>query len=241
MGSGASALVVLFSALVATLVSALGALPYLRRDRVSSRWLGVAQSLASGCMLGVGFVLLAGETDAGWRPVLGAGIGVVLVFSIQRFFGFAESREEEETVRGYQLMLSSSVHAGMEGAAIGAAMLNRMSLGLFLAAALAFHNIAEGTALIQLLRERDVKLKDAAGLCVMVKLPQTLTALSVFAVISATPVLLPWGLGLAAGSLFYIILTDLLPGAYEHNTTKAVAVLTSVSAALVVLFEGVLG
>jgi zinc transporter ZupT len=242
----APALVILVFALGAVLFSALGVLPHYAKDALEPKWLGVAEALASGCMLGLGYLLLAHETDAGWRPVLGAGLGALTVYGVQRFFGFRDmepDQEDEETegAGGYRAMLYGSLHAGMEGAAIGAAVLSRVSLGIFLAIALALHNVAESVTLTQMLRNRGVTIKDAGGLCVMVKLPQTLMGLSVFAVVSAVPWLLPWVLGFAAGSLFYIILTDLLPGAYRHSKHLSVAVLTSVAAALVVLFEGALG
>lgn len=253
---------VLLCALGAVLLSLLGVIPHALRRTLPPQVVGIAEGLAGGCMLGAGFLLVHGPTDSGWVAILGAGLGVGFVYSLQLYFGLgAEGSEsmlggvlDSELAEGappppkaaadgeigYRLLLESSMHAAMEGVAIGAAMEVGLGLGLFLVSALALHNIAESLALVDALRSRGVSLKDAAGLSIVVKVPQMMAAVAVFAVTEAVPSLRALTLGLAAGSLFYTILTDLLPAAYERCGKMRVAVAVSASAGIVVLLHGVL-
>ena len=157
----------LICALVAVVLSLVGVVPHALRRDLAPEVIGIAEALAGGCMLGAGFLLLHGPTDSGWVALLGAGSGVGFVYSLQRYFRLGEGEETSpldaspsdaggttHTFVGYRLLLESSMHASMEGVAIGAAMEVGLGLGLFLAAALALHNIAEALALVAALRAR---------------------------------------------------------------------------------------
>ncbi|HJM43072.1 MAG TPA: ZIP family metal transporter, partial [Nitrospinota bacterium] len=72
--------VVLFSSLAAGLAG-LGALPFCCGASVPVRWVGWAYALASGLMLGAGYILMAdGLERATLSVVLGGGLGVVYTY-----------------------------------------------------------------------------------------------------------------------------------------------------------------
>jgi zinc transporter ZupT len=58
--------------------------------------------------------------------------------------------------------------------------------------------------------------------------------------VSATPGLLPWAAGFAAGALLFLVLTELLPGSYERAHRAAVALLVSTAAGLTILAHALL-
>ena len=58
-----------------------------------------------------------------------------------------------------------------------------------------------------------------------------------FSVIPAVPWLLPWALGFAAGTLLYLVMTELLPASYERAENTGIALVVSFSAGVVVLLK----
>ena len=69
------------------------------------------------------------------------------------------------------------------------------------------------------------------------RVPQTLLALVSFSVIPAVPRLLPWALGFAAGTLLYLVMTELLPASYERAGNTGIALVVSFSAGVVVFLK----
>ena len=86
-------------------------------------------------------------------------------------------------------------------------MVVELRLGIFLALALAVHNVAEAMALTEILRQRGMAVSEAAGLCVVAKITQPVLALAAFALAPAMTGLLPAALGFASGCLVFLVLT----------------------------------
>jgi zinc transporter ZupT len=193
--------VLLFSSLAA-LLAALGVVPFAAGRQPSPVWIAGAYALASGLMLGAGHLLMSRGLERGAFAVV------------------AGSDRRPETANqeglGYKLLLESMLHATAEGVAIGVAMVLEIKLGVFVALALAVHNIGEAMALTDALRRRGVSIGAAAGLCVGTNVPQPLLALAVFALEPVLGALLPAALGFAAGALVFLVLTELLPASYER-------------------------
>lgn len=237
--------VLLFSTLAAATASA-GVVPFAVLGRVPMRALGLAYALASGLMLGAGYLLLeAGLKDSAQSAFVlmsGAALGVLYTYWIHRF-----SRTEEvefipggevSAELGFKIVLMNSLHSASEGVAIGAGMAVSLRMGIFLALSLALHNIAEAATLTSVLLRRGVRMGEAAMLCVITNVPQILLAVTAFAVVSAARGLLTWVLGFAAGALVYLVLTELLPGSYKQASHTWVAAAVSLSTGLVVLLKG---
>src|SRR6476619_4828484 len=79
------ALTVFAVALLTAFATGLGALPFFFTGRVSRNWLGVANSLAAGLMLGasLGLVYEGGRYGVE-RTVLGVAAGAIFIFISQR-------------------------------------------------------------------------------------------------------------------------------------------------------------
>ena len=233
--------VLLYSSLAAAL-AALGALPFVGGRRPSGAWVGGAYALASGLMLGAGHLLvIRGLELAGLSVILGAALGVLYSFWIKASTGIQELDRRPDGQAspeyGYKIILENMLHSASEGVAIGVAMVLELKLGIFMALALAVHNIGEAMALTDLLRRRRMTTGEAAGLCIATNLPQPLLALATFALSPLLTGLLPPALGFAAGSLVFLVLTELLPASYQRVRGELVAVVVSVTAGVVLLLE----
>jgi zinc transporter ZupT len=141
---------------------------------------------------------------------------------------------------GYKVLLQNALHSAAEGLAIGLAMVVDLRLGIFLALALAVHNVAESMALTEILRRRGMTVSEAAGLCVVAKSTQPVLALAAFALAPAMTGLLPAALGFAAGCFVFLVLTELLPASYRRAAKLPVGVMVSVTAGAMLLLENVL-
>ncbi len=239
--------VLVFSTLAA-LAAGLGALPF-AADRAPRRaWIGLAYAAAGGLMLGSGHLLMAhGLTLSAVGTTVGVAVGVgytwlIRVYAaVDRLPADPRGRAPRAPDYGYKLLLQNALHSAAEGVAIGTGMLLSLPLGAFLATVLALHNVAEGTALTALLRRNGIRLRDAAGLCVVTNVPQPLMALAVWALQPVlADALLPGAVGFAAGSLSFLVLTESLPASYRRAGKVSIAFAVSVLAAAVVLVEDLL-
>ena len=241
-------IVLLFSSLAAG-SAALGVLPFRSGRRVPLRAIGLAYGLASGLMLGAGYILMAERIAQAVLPVIvGAGLGVGYTYLTHRYSAKKEmggnpdlEQPNAATDRSIKIVLLSSLHSASEGVAIGVAMAVSLRLGVFLALVLAVHNIAEAMVLTDVLRSRRVSLGEATGMSIVTNVPQILLAIVAFAITPAIPGFLPWALGFAAGALVYLVLTELLPYSYERSGRTGIAVLVSVTSGAVILLKGFLG
>ena len=234
--------VLLYSA-AAVAVSPLGVVPLRRRTRPPASWLGWANAAAAGVMLAAAFILA--EQGAPLSPLaFGAAAlgGIAFVAWSHAFSGTGEldlnRLEETSPVYGYEVLLVSSLHAGAEGVAIGAAMLSEPTLGLFVAVVMALHNVPEATLLAAVYRSRGVSLGRAATLAAISNGGQVLLAVSSYAVLEALPGALPLGLGFASGALVYLVMVDLLPESYRQAGSTSIAWGTILSMIVFALVHG---
>lgn len=237
-------LLVLVYSTVAAAAAGIGTIPYLWRPTAPTWWVGWSNALAAGLMLGAAYSLMVAEADR-ISPVgiVGVLLGMVLVNRLHAASGTSDMdlnrTDSTDTAYGYQVLLISAFHAGYEGVAIGVAFSVSVPFGVFMALAIAVHNIPEGVVLTSILLARKVRLLDAAGLAVATNTSQVLMAIVVFALANAAPGLLPWALGFAAGSLVYLVMAELLPQCYRQAGHTSIALVTIVAMGIVILLRGV--
>ncbi len=241
--SPASAGAVAALAVLAAATAALGAVPLTLRRSLPRPWLGWANAIASGLMLGASYVLT--EAALAWPPLAtaaGAVAGILLVVKLHRWIGTADLERNltRTQATGYsrKIFLATLVHAAAEGLALGVALTLDLRLGVLMALALAVHNVAEGATLCAVLAGHGVRLPRAAGLAVVADLPTVPAALGALAAIQLWPALAPWLLGLSIGALIYLVMVDLLPEAYRQAGHVPIAVLVSITLGAIILLEG---
>lgn len=238
----ASTLTVLLYSSIAVGAAVFGALPLVRRDRVPTRWIGWANALAAGSMLGAAYALSkAGGHLAHLQVAFGAALGVVFIFWTHRASATEEldlnQLEETDPVYGYKVLLVNFLHSASEGVAIGVAMAVSLPFGIFMALTIGVHNIPEATILCAVLRSRGMRLGEAAGLAVAANVSQILLALVTHGLVAAAPGMLAAALGFAIGALTYLALVELLPESYREAGATTIAIVTTVAMGALILMS----
>lgn len=237
-------LYVLMYASLAAAASALGPLPLVGRDHVPRRWIGWANALAAGTMLGAAYVLseiaLTGDT---LMAGVGAVVGIGFIYWTHRASDTADldlnRLSDTGPAYGYQVVLVNTLHSASEGVAIGIAMASNLGFGAFVAVAIALHNVPEATILSAVLQSRGVRLRAAAGIAVVTNVSQILLAVVVHSIVVAAPNLAPGVLGFAIGALTYLVMVELLPESYKEAGPTSIALVTSITMGVLVLANGV--
>ncbi len=224
--------IVLTFGAVAAFCSLFGVLPFAARRRPGAAEIGSAYALAGGVMIGAGYLsMIAGLERGALAAVAGACAGVFATWLIERTVGGATK------ARRARVLLQSSLHAAFEGIAIGVAALVSLRFGVFVALALALHNVAEGLALTDLLCRQGERLAACAAWVLLSDLAQPLMAGWVVLLLPPAEAALAPALGFAAGTFLYLVLTELVPAAYARQRREPVALLLAAAAGLVVLLE----
>jgi zinc transporter ZupT len=229
---------------LAALLAALGALPFLRQRQPPAVLVGCAYAVASGVMIGGGYLLGLHGLDRGTlSSAAGAVAGIAYSFLARAWTDErqrASAQGPKPAPSRYGTLLQSTLHSASEGLAIGVAMAVSLPFGIFMALALGLHNVAEAMVLTDLLRRDSVELSKAAALAVATNLSQPLVAVTSVLLLATAPALLPAGLGFAAGAMLFLVLAELAPEAYDRAGRLTVALIVSAAAALVLLLEHLL-
>ena len=229
-------------ALGTALATGLGALPFVVARRPERVWLGVANALASGFMLGASAGLLhEGVSFGGTRAAAGTAGGAAFIAVAARFFERHEAPagvlRGADARRAALVVGVMTVHSFTEGVGVGVAFGGGETLGVLIAIAIAVHNIPEGLAVSLVLVPRGTSVAGAAGWSIVSSLPQPLMAVPAFVFVEAFEPLLPVGLGFAAGAMLWLVGRELLPEALREAGTGAVAVATIISAVAMIVFQ----
>ena len=233
--------VLLYSTLAAAAAS-LGVLPLIGRAEVPAAWIGWSNAIAGGLMLGSAYALSEAGVDLGpFTAAIGALVGIAFTYATHLASGTEDldlnRLSETDPTYGAKVLLTSFLHSAFEGVAIGVAMVVNLPFGIFMALAIAVHNIPEATVLCTVLRSRGATLSTAAGLSVAMNSGQVLLAITVYAVVSAAPAAIAPVVGFAVGTLVYLVLVELLPESYRQAGPTTIAVLTSLAMGVLILLH----
>lgn len=235
--------VVLAASTVTAVATGLGVLPFLFVTHVSRWWLGIFNAAAGGLMLAASHSLIdEGFRIAPGRTLGGALLGVCLVVIanavLERQSDFEVAELQGAGARKAFLILGiMTAHSFAEGVGVGVSFGDSEELGLFIAAAIAVHNIPEGLAVSLVLIPRGTPPWKAAGWSIFTSLPQPLVAVPAFLFVLAFKPLLPIGLGLAAGAMIWMIFAELLPDALGRASGAAVGVAVVLAFAALLAFQ----
>jgi zinc transporter ZupT len=237
--------VLLFSAVSAG-TAVLGGGPFLFREALPVGRIGWANAAAAGMMLGAAYVLLIAGLPVG-PPALAAGaaLGIGFVAMTHSASGTEDldlnRLDDTSPAYGYQVLFVNTLHSASEGVAIGAAMALGLPFGIFMALAIAVHNVPEATVLCAILTGRRVGVASAAGLAVVTNVSQVLLAVVTFAIATAAPATLPWAAGFAVGALIQLVMAELLPQSYHQAGHRSIALVAIMAMGMVVFLGSVVG
>ena len=229
-------------ALLTALATGLGAVPFLFLGQVSDRWLGLSNAVAAGLMAAASWSLISeGLAVNPGGTVLGFVVGVVFITGSRQLLRGRDVRWGEiqgaDALRILVIVGVMTLHSFTEGVGVGVAFGGGQSLGVYITAAIALHNVPEGLAICLVLVPRGVKVWRAAGWSIFSSLPQPLMAVPAFWLVESVAPILPMGLGFAAGAMIWMIFSELLPEAYEKTSPGTVAVVVPLSISAMLLFQ----
>jgi zinc transporter ZupT len=235
---------VFLAATVTALATGLGALPFVFVPNMGRSWLGLANSLAAGFMLGASAALFwEGGRIGVVRAVGGALLGVVFIELTRRLLGHQEEDLHLGRLRGADARKAllivgvMTVHSFTEGVGVGVSFGGGEALGVFITAAIAVHNIPEGLAISLVLVPRGVAAWRAAGWSIFSSLPQPLMAVPAFLLVEWFEPILPIGLGFAGGAMVWMVAKELVPEAREDLSARMVAGVIVLSGIAMVVFQ----
>ena len=237
---------VFLAALLTALATGLGALPFFLVREFPRRWLGIFNAIAGGLMLGAshGLINEGATLDLG-RMLAGLLSGAVLIAFLNTRLEAGEGAhfhafQEAGGLKSLMIVGIMTLHSFAEGIGVGVAYGGGELLGGFITTAIAIHNIPEGLAISLVLVPRGVSALRAGLWSIFSSLPQPLMAVPAFLFVTLFRPFLPFGLGLAAGAMLWMVFAELLPDAMEDISRPAAGAVTVLALAAMMAFQALL-
>jgi ZIP family zinc transporter len=226
---------------VAALATAAGTLPVLLARRYSQRIYDAFLGLGAGIMLAAtafSLVLpgIAASKAAGYGPVPAslqvAGaivLGAALVMLLDRVAPPAQVLEagdagspSDAMRRAWMFVAAITLHNLPEGLAIGVAYAGvDAAKAASLAAGIAIQDVPEGLVVALALRAVGYGRAYSAALGAASGVIEPVAAVAGAVLIDIAASLLPWGLGLAAGAMLFVICHDVIPEGHRHGNAAS--------------------
>ena len=235
-------------ALLTAVATGLGALPFFFFKKLTRNWLGIANGVASGLMLAASFGLIYEgiEYDL-WYTFAGIIGGLIFIIFSQHFLDRYNDNEPISDIasadRSKMLLMVGimTLHSFTEGISVGVSFSGSQDLGLFITTAIAIHNIPEGLAISLVLIPRGTSPLKAMGWSIFSSIPQPLMAVPAFLFVEIFRQYLPMGLGFAGGAMIWMVFAELIPDAMEDSNPSAIATAITISVALMIVFQVLIG
>jgi zinc transporter, ZIP family len=215
--------------LCAGLMTALGAVPMLFMRETSARTQGMLLGFAAGVMLAASFfsLIIPGVdalTEHGATRAAAAGsmaaavlIGAALVGLLNRFapvdtLAIGPAGSPELARRIWLFIFAITLHNFPEGAAVGVSFGGGdAQQGLATALGIGIQNVPEGLAVAAAMASLGYARRAAFLAALASGLVEPIGGVIGASVVSFLPGTLPWGLGLAAGAMIYVVTAEIIP------------------------------
>ncbi|MGF1453026.1 MAG: ZIP family metal transporter [Opitutales bacterium] len=235
-------------ALITALATGLGALPFLIRRHPKRHWLGRANALAAGLMLAASFGLIYEGLDqpsGEWRVLAGLIAGMAFILLSKRWLdhhpGISVANLKGADARDALLIFGvMTLHSFTEGVGVGVSFGGGEKLGVYIATAIALHNIPEGLAISLTMVPKGTPVWKAGLYAIASSLPQPLMALPAFWFVEVFAPLLPVGLGFAAGAMLWMVFAEIIPEALEEETSGNVGLIVTLGIASMTILQAYL-
>jgi zinc and cadmium transporter len=217
--------IIVFSAL-GGIVSLLGAALLLSRRNIANKLAYYATPFAAGALLAAVFMDLLKEgleSSVSADTVLYATLaGILLFFFAERFLRwFHHHHQDEGSDPTVPLIITGdTIHNALDGVAIAAAFMVSIPTGIVTAIAVGAHEIPQEIGDFGLLLRKGLSRKKVLLVNLLSALATVAAAIVTYWLGSAEHLPLGALLGLSAGFLLYIALSDIIPLIHEHNDHK---------------------
>lgn len=237
---------VFWYASLTAVATGVGALPLFFAKNMNRNFIGLANAFAAGLMLGASFSLIyEGLEYSLWGVVAGMLSGLAFIITsdrvLQRYNELNVSGiGKADTRKTILIIVIMTLHSLTEGVGVGVAFGGGETLGLFITAAIAIHNIPEGLAISLVSVPRGMSVWKAMLWSIFSSIPQPLMAVPAFMFVDHFKPFLPVGFGFAAGAMIWMVFSELINEANEDSSPSKVAVTVTLSIILMVIFQELL-
>jgi len=216
--------VILF-AFLGGVISLVGGLLLLSNKKLAKALEAYGMPFAAGALLAAVFLdlLTDGIEEAPAGTVLTATmVGIFIFFFAERFLRwFHHHHQHGSPDPSVSLIVAGdTIHNALDGIAIAAAFLVSVPTGIVTTIAVAAHEIPQEIGDFGLLLSKGVKRSKVLLINVVSALATVVTAIITFQLGSNTELPLGVLLGVSAGFLLYIALSDIIPTIHEKSTNK---------------------
>jgi ZIP family zinc transporter len=204
---------------VAALATALGTLPVLLAQRPSVRMQDTLFGFGAGVMLAASaFSLVIPALDAARDASLFGGGPMDRLLPHEHFIKGREGAEAQQLRRVWLFVFAIALHNLPEGLAIGAGYAGNEGVRAnALAIGIAIQDVPEGFVVAAALLAAGYGRAFSVALGVASGLVEPLGAVVGAAVIGHSALLLPWGLGFAAGAMLFVISHEIIPESHRKG------------------------
>lgn len=216
-------LVIIFS-LIGGLVSLIGGLYLLRSKKSALTLAKYATPFAAGALIAAVFLDLLPEAlaeDSAKVVLMGVLVGIVGFFYLERFLHWFHHHHEHEGVKHHRpaslIVIGDTLHNALDGVAIASAFLVSVPAGIVTTLAVAAHEIPQEIGDFGLLLAKGYSRKKVLLVNIFSALSTTFMAVLVYGLGSADKLPIGVILGISAGFLLYIALSDLIPTIHEES------------------------
>lgn len=220
---------------VAAAATALGTLPAWFASRIEQRTQDALLGFGAGVMLAASAFSLvlpgieaardagAGRWSAGWMVGAAILLGAALIMALERliphehFIKGPEGPASTRLKRTWLFVFAICLHNLPEGLAIGAAYASDFQHGLALTTGIALQDIPEGLVVAIALIAAGYDRKRAVWVGMASGLIEPVGAVLGASLLMSLPLLLPVGLGFAAGAMLFVVSHEIIPESHRQG------------------------
>jgi zinc and cadmium transporter len=219
-------------------------------ERMRTRAVPWLVSYAVGALLGVALLALLPEALTLLAPTSVFGTllaGIMLFFVLEKLVLLRHCHNGECEVHAAAaplVLIGDGLHNFIDGAIICAAVMTSVPLGVNTAVAVAAHEIPQEVGDVAILLASGYSRGRALLLNVISGASGIVGALVAFVAVQVVPSIQPYVLALAAGSLLYIAMSDLIPDLHRGGIDASAArqvLLIAAGIGTIVLLERLIG
>jgi zinc and cadmium transporter len=194
------------------------------KDSARARLVPWLVSYAVGALLGVSMLTLlpaAFEQLPAERAFPTLLLGIMLFFMLEKLVLWRHCHTHDCEVHDgsvFPVLVGDAFHNFLDGAAIAAAVMTSIPLGVSTAVAVAAHEIPQEVGDFAILLHAGYSRSKALLLNVMSGAASALGAIAAFMAFDVVPQLRPYFLILTAASFLYVAMADLIPGLHRGRT-----------------------
>lgn len=217
---------VIFFSLIGGVVSLIGGVLLLSREKSAQALAKYATPFAAGALLAAVFLDLLKEGLQESNPdtvLLSAVVGIVIFFFAERFLHWFHHHHQHEgapTPSTALIVTGDTIHNALDGVAIAAAFLVSVPTGIVTTLAVAAHEIPQEIGDFGLLLHKGMSRRKVLLVNVFSAIATTVAAVLTFGLGSSNDLPLGVILGLSAGFLLYIAMSDVIPEIHENSSKK---------------------